>query len=191
MAITPISGIERLDFAPAYKNIADAPLDAAWRRVENINNGTVSLTQNEDSVNQIIPEDKDVAEVTLSTPGEADTFNFSTLDFTQENFADLFNVAFDAATSTTTFKAQRKVANLAIRMTTRPVNGIKYIITFPNTDARSRVENPFTKDGLVQISATATILSFIDADGEEATRTMQMVKADGTVIDSTPAVPAG
>ncbi|TXK52390.1 hypothetical protein FVR03_01350 [Pontibacter qinzhouensis] len=182
-----IYGIEKLEFAPAYDDIANAPASGDWRWVENLAEGSVSYVNNEDTSTPFIPEDKTVPIFTAKTPGDPDTFNFALLEFSQQNFADLFDVDYDAATSTTTVMADRKQASLAIRITTRPANGAKKVITYPNTSVSSTLENPFTKDGLVQIAAVADILAFKLADGRDAKFIMQKVTAEGATIDSTPA----
>lgn len=182
-----MSGIEKIEFAPAYTTEAGAPAANAWRRVENIAPGSVTYNNNEDNKTPITPEDKDAPVVVLKAPGDPDSFDFSVLDFSPENFADLFNVAYDAATTKITMLAQRKESALAIRVTTRPVGGTKRIYVFPNTTTTATVQNSFTKDGLVQIGASADILSFTTTAGQEALYTHQIVNPDGTTINSTPA----
>jgi len=90
------------------------------------------------------------------------------------------------ATSTTTVLATRKSANLAIRLTTRPTNGVKKIITYPNTQCDTTYVNNFTKDALVQLGIVASIMSFLSVGGKDAIYTIQTVKADGTAINGTP-----
>lgn len=182
-----IYGIEKLEFAPAFNDIANKPAAGDWRWVENLAEGSVSYTNNADTSTPIIPEDKTVPIVTLKTAGDPDTFNFGLLEFSQENYAALFDTKYDAATSTTTMMATRKQASLAIRVTTRPVEGYKKVITYPNTAVSATLENPFSKDGLVQISAVADIKAYKDGDNEDAIYTMQKVTAAGATVDSTPA----
>lgn len=177
-----VKGVESIQLAV----IDDNGITGPWVKIENIAPGTVNYTSNEDTKTPIIPEDKDVAIIVLSTPGDADVFNFGLLELSHENFAMLFNVDQDLATSTTTVLAQRKQATLAIKLTTRPVNGVKKIFHYPNTSATSTYLNNFTKDALVQIAVAADILAYQTIDGKDAIYTMQTVKADGSVINSVP-----
>ena len=182
-----MGGIEKIEFAPAYTSEAQAPAAGDWRRAENIAPGSVTYTNNADTKTSITPEDKDAPIIVLKTPGDPDSFNFAVLEFSPENVQDLFNAEFDAATSTLTFLAQRKEAALAIRVTTRPLGGTKRVLVYPNTTVTATIENPFTKEGLVQMTASADILSFTTADGKEAVYTHQIVNPDGSTIDATPA----
>lgn len=184
-----VQGVETIELAV----IDDATgIAGAWVRAENIAPGTVQYTSNSDTETSIIPEDKDVAIIVLSTPGDPDQFLFGLLELSDENYAKLFNVEQDLTTSTTTVLATRKKANLAVRLTTRPVNGVKKIFLYPNTQCTTTYVNNFTKDALVQLGVAANILSYTSVGGKDAIYSVQTVKADGTVINGTPpAVSAG
>lgn len=177
-----VHGVETLELAV----IDDSGVQGAWVRAENVAPGTVSYTSNADTDTPIIPEDKDVAIIVLKTPGDPDQFNFGLLELSEYNFSILFNVEQDVATSTTTVLAIRKSANLAIRLTTRPTNGVKKIITYPNTQCDTTYVNNFTKDALVQLGIVASIMSFLSVGGKDAIYTIQTVKADGSAINGTP-----
>lgn len=177
-----VQGVETLELAVIDDNGVLGP----WVRAENVAPGTVSYTSNTDTETPIIPEDKDSAIIVLATPGDADVFNFGLLELSEENFAKLFNVIQDTSTSTTTVLATRKRPTLAIRLTTRPVNGVKKIFTYPNTSAYTTYVNNFTKDALVQFGVVANILAWQTETGKDAIYTVQTVKADGSPINSVP-----
>mgnify|MGYP001606216253 CR=1 FL=1 len=184
-----VQGVETLELA-----VIDGVTGVAgpWVRAENVAPGTVNYTSNADTETSIIPEDKDVAIIVLSTPGDPDQFNFGLLELSDENYAKLFNVEQDLTTSTTTILATRKKANLAIRLTTRPLNGVKKIFLYPNTQCTTTYVNNFTKDALVQFGVVASVLSYTSVGGKDAIYSVQTVKADGSSIDGTPpAVSAG
>lgn len=179
-----VQGVELLEFA--IPNSDGSLGGVSWKRFENVAPGTVNYTSNSDNQSSIIPEDKDSPVIVLTTPGDPDTFNFGLLELSDENFNVLFNTDYDAATSTVTVQAKRKKANLAIRLTTRPVNGVKKVITYPNTDCVTTYANNFTKDALVQFGVAASVLSYTSIAGKEAIYSIQTVKADGSNIDGTP-----
>lgn len=183
-----VGGVESLWFAPAFQDYANAPAGSAWKKIEDLREGTVVYTPGSDNPIEFIPEDKDVAIVSLSGQGEPDTFAFSRMSMPIEDYADFFNVETDMATSTTFELAQRKVANLAIRLITRPIDGVKAEIIFPNTDVRTTDDDgPFTKGDIVQVSSTATVKSFKTPSGADGKKYKRFTNADGTSIDSTPA----
>lgn len=179
-----VQGVELLEFAIPNEDGSLVGVD--WKRFENVAPGTVSYTGNADTETSIIPEDKDVPIIILSTPGDPDEFNFGLLEISEDNFNVLFNVQYDEATSKVTVLANRKRANLAIRLTTRPVHGRKKVITYPNTSCTTTFVNNFTKDALVEFGVVAAILSFTTEDGKDGIYTIQTVLEDGSTIDGTP-----
>lgn len=179
-----VQGVEMLELAVIDPNTG---VLGPYVRAENVAPDTVNYTSNADTETSIIPEDKDVAIITLSTPGDPDQFNFGLLELSDENYAKLFNVEQDLTTSTTTVLATRKRANLAIRLTTRPVNGVKKVFTYPNTQCTTTYVNNFDKQSLVQLGVVANIMAFTSVGGKDAIYTVQTVKADGSVINGTPA----
>lgn len=153
----------------------------------NIEDGSVSYTSNKDTSTSIIPEDKDVPLITLFTPGDGDSFNFALLEFSDENLELIMNVLYDPSTSTTVVLAQKKHANLWIRLTTRPQFGVKKVYVFPCTICDVAYKNNFTKNALVSLAITATLSSYTDqTSGQDAIYTMQKVNADGSPINSNP-----
>jgi hypothetical protein len=185
-----VNGIESIEFGVPGLNYA---LPSSWTFFNNIADGSVSYTSNKDTETAIIPEDKDVALITLYTPGANDTFNFDLLELSEANYALLFNVIQNTATSSTTVLATKLRANLAIRVTTRAQFGLKKVYVFPNTVCNPTYKNNFTKNALVAISVEAQIYSYVDPDSQQdAVYTMQTVNADGSTIDQTlPTVSAG
>lgn len=183
-------GVESIEFGRPGANWA---LPATWLLLNNIADSSVSYTSNKDTETPIIPEDADVALLTLYTPGAADTFNFDLLEMSEANFAWLFNVSQNLATSMTSVLAERLRANVAIRLTTRPQLGLKKQYVFMNTVCNPSYKNNFTKNALVAISVSAAIYSYPDpVTGVETLYTMQTLNADGSVIDQTlPVVSAG
>lgn len=185
-----VNGIESIEFGIPGVNFT---LPTNWTKFNNIADGSVSYISNKDTATAIIPEDKDVALITLYTPGANDTFNFDLLELSEANYKALFNVNQDPATSLTTVLATKLRANLALRVTTRPQFGLKKVYVFANTVCNPTYKNNFTKNALVAISVEAQIYSYVDAtSGDDAVYTVQTVNSDGTTIDQTlPVVDAG
>lgn len=180
-----VNGVEKLEFA-LIPLAGGMPASGDWKRLENVAPGTVSYTTNADTTSNVIPEDKDTSIFTITTPGDPDSFNFGLLELDDVTYGLLFNTVFAPATNTITVLASRKRAALAIRLTTRPVNGVKKIYTYPLTEAVTTYVNNFTKDALVQFGVTASIMSYGQVNGQDAIYTIQTVNADGTTIDATP-----
>lgn len=181
-----VNGVESIEFATF---LPDGTVDtASWVKGNNFADGTVVYTSNADTLTSIIPEDKDTAIFTIATPGDPDTFNFNCFELSVANYQRFFNVDFDPATTTLTVLAQKKRANLAIRLTTRPVNGVKKIYTYSNTQCDVTYAENFTKEALVQLAVAASIMSYpvlIGAETKDAIYTLQTVNADGSVIVTT------
>lgn len=184
-----VNGVEQIELA-----VIDEATGVAgdWVRFENIAMDTVVHTTNEDNKTSIFAEDKDVAVAILTDTGDPDTFAFGGLEISTENFAKLFNVEVDLTTSSVTVLAKRREAKLAVRLTTRPINGVKKIITYPNTQCSTVWSGNFTKNSLMVIQVTASLLAFMSVGGKDAIYTMQTVKSDGSVINGVlPTVSAG
>ena len=178
-----VNGVDQVELA-VIDEITGVP--GTWVNMENITMTTVVYTSNSDNKTNIFAEDKPVAIAVLTDTGDPDTFAFSSMELSTANFSMLFNAEIDLLTSTTTVLAQRREANLAIRLTTKAIGGVKTIFTFLKTQAESKWAGNFTKSELMSINVTASILSFGKINGKDALYTIQKVRADGSVINSTP-----
>lgn len=187
MATNVVGGIEKIEVAPAsLTGVVEAN---AWKQIPNIAPGSVAFTRSLGTRTSIVPEDKDVAFVNFYAPGEGDTLTIGVLEQTPELVQMLFNVDYAAATTMITYKATEKRANLAIKITTRPMkDGRKCIITIYNSEVQTGYANNLTKDAVEQLALTATLGSYRAAGmTEDAIYTKQFVLANGTTIDSTAA----
>lgn len=186
MAKTVLNGIERIRYAPA--SALGVVSDAAWKLIENITMGSVSITEGNQTKTDIMVEDKDVAAFSVYTPAEGDVLTLSVLDHNPTLLQDLYNVDWAAATSTMDFKAAKKIANLAFEVTTRPVEGRKMVITFYNTDVQVSSDGAITKDGAQSKVLTATIKAYRPAaKTEDYIYSKKIVTGTGAVVDSTAA----
>lgn len=180
-----VYGVEQIEFATI--NPATGAVNNDWIRAENIEEGSVTFTSNTQTKTSITPEDKDLPIVVLYTPGDPDTFNFALLELSPDNYARFFNITYDITTTLVTVLAKRRLANIAIRLTTRPQFGVKKIYTYNNTTCEATYKNNITKTGLLALSVAASIFSWTTAGGLDAAYTVQKVTEAGVVIDSTPA----
>lgn len=186
-----VNGVESIEFATF---LTDGSIDpTSWVKGQNFASGSVVYTTNADTITSIIPEDKFTSIFTIATPGDPDTFNFNCFELSIDNYQRFFNVAVDATTSTITVLAQKKRANLAIRLTTQPVNGVKKIYLYSNTECTVSYAENFTKEALVQLAVSASIMAYtalVDAVEKDAIYTVQTVNADGSPINANPPVVA-
>lgn len=186
MATFVVAGVEKIEYAPA-SNVG-VVASGAWKEIPNIAPDSVTFTRNQGTKSSIIPEDKDVAFINFFTPGEGDTLALGVLEQNPTLVQELFNVDYDEETTSTAYKAKEKIANLAFKITTRPVkDGRKCIITIFNTETQTGYANNLTKTAAEQLALVATLMSYRPAGKtEDYVYTKQFVLADGTPIDSTP-----
>lgn len=185
MATWVVGGVEKAEYAQA------SPLGVIttgdWKRIENLAPGSILMTRNVGTKSSITPEDKDKAFVNFfAAATEGDTLTLAVLEQNPELMQEIFNVKYTAATSLMEFKAAEKIANLAFRLTTRPMkDGRKCIITIYNTDVQTTYQNPLTKDQVEQPLLTASLGTYRPAsETEDFVYSKQFVLADGTIIDS-------
>lgn len=184
-----VNGVQGIRFAT---HLPDGSIDqSSWVKAENFAPGSVVYTSNADTITSIIPEDKFTSIFTVATPGDPDTFNFNCFELSMENYARFFDVDIDYTTSTVTVNAQRKRAKLAIELTTQPANGVKRIYTYVNTECSVTYAENFTKEALVQLAVSASIMAYtviVEGVEKDAIYTVQTVNADGSVINANPPV---
>lgn len=186
MATYAVGGVEKIELAPAFFTEAGAA-SAVWVRAENVAPDSVLYTKNADTETDLVPEDKDIAFITFYTPGEADTIVFGLLEHHPTIMAMLFNQEYVAATSKTTMLAKRKVANLAIKITTRNMkDDRKQIIVIPNVRITTTIVNNLSKTALQQLLLTGKVGSFkTTTTNLDAISIKTWVTDAGAVIDST------
>lgn len=180
-----VSGIEKLRIGPGT-NSATVPSTGMIDVSDIITPGSVIYTKNVDNIERIIPDGKSVAYVTFLTPGDPNTIVIGLLDQNPEIEQLVGNIIYDAATSTVTELAQRKLANICVEITTHVQNGKKCIIFIPNVDATLGTADPLTFNNVEKFVINGELKSFTTTGGEEAIRIKKFVNPDGTPIDSTP-----
>lgn len=160
MATYVVGGVEKIELAPAFFTEAGAT-GATWVRAENVAPDTVAYTKNADTQTDIIPEDKDVPFITFYQPGEPDQIVFGLLEHHPVIMAMLFNQEYTATTSKTTMLAKRKIANLAVKITTRNMkDDRKQVIVIPNVSFETTIVNNLSKTSAQQLLLTGKIGSF-------------------------------
>jgi hypothetical protein len=186
MATYAVGGVEKIELAPAFFTEAGVGT-AVWTQAEFVAPDTVVYTKNADTETDLVPEDKDVAFITFYTPGEADTIAFGLLQHHPTIMAMLFNQEYTAATSKTTMLAKRKVANLAIKITTRSMkDGRKQTIVMPNVAFTTTIVNNLSKTALQQLLLTGKVGSFkTTTTNLDAISIKTWITDSGAVIDST------
>ena len=186
MATYAVGGVEKIELAPAFFTEAGVST-AVWTQAEFVAPDSVVYTKNADTETDLVPEDKDVAFLTFYTPGEADTIVFGLLQHHPTIMAMLFNQEYVAATSKTTMLAKRKVANLAIKITTRSMkDNRKQTIVMPNVNITTSIVNNLSKTALQQLLLTGKVGSFkTTTTNLDAISIKTWVTDANAVIDST------
>lgn len=182
-----VGGIEKLRIGAA-KSTPDAtvPTTGMIDITDFINPGSVTRTKNRDNIERLIADGKSVAYVTFRTPGDPNTIAIALLDQNPEVEQLLSNIVYDAATTTITELADRKLANICIEITTAPLNGKKCIIFIPNVDASLSTADPLTFNNVEKFVIDGEIKSYMTTDNKEAISIKKWVTPAGTAIDSTP-----
>lgn len=178
-------GIEKLRIGPGVKT-ATLPTTGMIDVTGYITPNSVVRTKNADTIERIIPDGKSVAYVTYTTPGNPDTIVISLLDQNPELQQLMSNVVYDAATTTITELAQRKLADICIEITTLPEDGKKCVITIPSVAATLSTADPLTYNNVEKFVINGELQSFSTVDGD-AISVKKWVHEDGSVLVSTPA----
>lgn len=180
-----VSGIEKVEYAPA--STTGVIEESAWKEIENIAPGSVLFTKNVGTKTSITPDNKDKPLVNFFAPSEGDTVSIGILEEHPDLEQELHNVDYNPATTTLDYEADEKIANLAFRLTTRPVKeNKKQVITFFNTDVQTGSANNLTRDAVQTPALTATIGTYRPADKtKDYVYRKQWKTAAGGVIDST------
>jgi len=178
-----LSGIKKVLIGPG-SNTANL---TGMFEIDNFAPGTFTRTKNVDSIERIIADGKSAAYVTFSAPGDPDGITFQLLDQNPKVEQLLSNVIYDAATSTITELATRKVANIALQIFTELKNGKSAVITIPNIDATLGTTDPLTFNNVEKFVITGELKGFITVNGEEAISIKQWFDANGVALNASPA----
>jgi hypothetical protein len=178
-----LSGIKKVFIGPASNtaNLVD------MFEIDNFNPGSFVRTKNVDTIERIIADGKSAAYITFSAPGDPDRITFALLDQNPKVEQLLSNVIYDAATSTITELAKRKVANIALQIFTELKNGKSAIITIPNIDATLGTTDPLTFNNVEKFVITGDLKGFITVNGEEAISIKQWLDSTGQPLNASPA----
>lgn len=153
--------------------------------LDNFAPGTFIRTKNVDTIERIVADGKSVAYVSFQVPGDPDRVAFSLLDQDPRVEALLSNVSYDAATSTVVDLAKRKLANIALEITTELQNGKYAVITIPNIDGNMGTSDPLTFNNVEKLTFTGDLKSFIHDGGIEAISIKKWYNAAGEQINGT------
>lgn len=177
-----LSGIKKVLIGPASLT---STLTGMFE-LDNIAPGTFTRTKNVDTIERIIAEGKSAAYVTFAVPGDPDGIAFSLLDQNPKVEALMSNIIYDAATSTITELATRKIANIALQIFTELKNGKSAVITIPNIDATLGTTDPLTFNNVEKFTITGQLKGFITVNGEEAISIKQWFDLNGVPLNASP-----
>lgn len=179
-----ISGIESLEYAPA--SALGVVSDGAWVTIENITDQSVKYTETVAAKTDIYAEDKKYPVFSTYANAAGDVLTLGILSQNPTLEQALYNVDYTPATSTMDYHADKKIANLAFRITSNPANGKKVIRTYFNTEVQTATDGSMTKNDLEKKVLTATLSTYRPAGKtKDYVYRRQVVLADGTIIDET------
>lgn len=181
-----VGGVEKVRIAPAVLTEA-AVATAVWKQLEYIAEDSVQYTKNSDTETTLVPADKDVAFITFYAPGEPDQITIGVLQQLPEVMEMLENIIYSPATTKIVNLAKRKVANLAIEITTRSMkDGRKQVIVLPNVKVQTTYVNNLNKTSVQQLLLTGKVGSFKTTEGnQDAISIKTWITETGAPIDST------
>ena len=187
MATYFVAGTEKVEIAPAFFTEAGAAT-AVWTQLEYVaKDNPPQYTKNIDNKTTLTAEDKSGVVLTFWEDGEPNLLTVGILQQKPEIVAMLDNIVYTPATTKIIELAKRKVANLAIRLTTTSVkDSRKQIIVFPNTDVTNTTPGGGVKTSVQQLLLNATIGTFKTTTGNlDAISIKTWVTPEGAAIDST------
>ncbi|WP_285011199.1 hypothetical protein [Pedobacter faecalis] len=186
MATFFVAGTESVEIAPAFFTQAGAS-SAVWTKLEYIaKDNPPQYTKNLDTRTTLGAEDKDGVVLTFYEDGEPNVLTVGVLQQKPEILQMLDNIVYTAETTEIIELAKRKVANLAIRLTTRSAkDNRKQIVVFPNTEVTYTTPGGGSKTSVQQLLLSAIIGTFKTTTGNlDAISIKKWVTEAGAAIDS-------
>lgn len=179
-----ISGIQTVEYAKGSS--LGVVLEADWKKIENITEQSVKYTETALTKNSIYAEDKKYPVFTTYSNAEGDVLTLGVLSLNPTLEQELYEVDYTPATSTMDYVADKKIANLAFRITSNPANGKKIIRTYFNTEVQTTTDGNQTKNDVEKKVLTAVIGTYRPVGKtKDFVFRRTVVLADGTVVDST------
>lgn len=178
-----LSGIKKVLIGPASTSTT---LTSQIDITEYIAPGTLTRTKNVDNKERIVADGKNYAYVTFKTPGDPDRIGFSLLDQNPAIETLLSAILYDAATSTITELADRKIAEISMEIHTDLKNGKMAIIKVPSIEATMGTADPITFNNVEKFVIIGDIAPFTASTGEQALSVKQWFDASGNAINATP-----
>lgn len=162
---------------------------SSWVRLEDIEDGSVSIAVNSAGKTRIRVEDNPGVRLTILSDADPDVFNFGTINLTKTTMQKLFGGRIDTVTGTYYMPAQQVIVRMAIQMATKLVNGVRDIFTFEAVDATATFNGNFTRGAVVSARVAADIIPFLDPLGNLVKCTIQSVDEDGLPVNDSLSTP--
>ncbi len=178
-----VTGVESIELAPIGAN--GAMPTTGYVKIVDIEMDSVNM--NIPALEKVRIRVEDKAGVRWVLPGETDppTFSANSLDMSVDNANLLFKGI--VTTGETEFKAptDEAIHSLAIRFTSKPFEGKKFVMEIPVAAISAGIVNNFTKAGFVALSMAGDATTPSDASGKA-------VSPWGyKFVDATPELPEG
>jgi len=164
----PVKGVESIEFAPVSAN-GTLPT-TGWVKFTDIEMGSVSINIPEKTLQKIKVEDKSGTWAVVGEEGDGASITGKSLNL-DPKIADLIFKGDAASTATTKFEAPidgTAEVNLAVRLTSKPRLGFKFVMVILNGAVIGRMENALTKDGtdFLALGFTSEAQAVTDAEGD-------------------------
>lgn len=157
-----------------------------WAIIDGIQPETVQRTINPVTLTPFIPEDSYSTLFNFYSNPEPSTIALGFAEQKPTFMQKFFNVLYDAATSVIAVLSKPKVASIALRFTSRPINGRRAIITYCNVDAVTGIANQIAKTVNEYLAVTGTVKSWKYL-GQDCDYTVQWINEDYSLINATAA----
>lgn len=150
----PVKGVESIEIAEVLPT--GLMPTTGFTKIIDIQNESVTFEVPALEVNEYTVEDVDGARYVLGTDQAGATFTANSVNIDGAVVEDLAGGTWDSGTGTYQAPAQSNVVSKAIRFTSRPFEGKKFILNIPKASIAFNFSGSFTKGDLVAIGFTGT-----------------------------------
>lgn len=151
---TPVKGVEKIEIAtPLATGLMPT---TGYTTIVDIQDGSVTFDVPALETQEYTVEDVDGARYVLGTNQAGAAFTCNSVDINGAVVAQLAGGTWTSATNTYAAPVQSNIVNLAIRFTSRPFDGKKFVLSIPKAAIAFNFSGAFTKDDLVAIGFTGT-----------------------------------
>lgn len=161
---TPVKGVESIEIADTLPT--GLMPETGFTKIIDIQNDSVTFEVPPIETTEYTVEDVDGARYVLGTEQAGASFTCNSVDINGAVIEDLAGGTWDAVTMEYKAPTQVNVVKKAIKFTSRPFEGKKFILSIPSASIAFNFSGSFTKGDLVAIGFTGTATIPTNAAGE-------------------------